>query len=57
MENQRLRQIIGIIMVVIGLTQATLGSLNGNPIFAFLGIAYALIGVVYLWYERDAFRR
>ena len=42
-------------MVAIGLLQASLGSLNEDLIFALLGLTYALIGVAYLWFERNSF--
>ena len=38
-------------MVVIGILQASYGSLNNELLYAFLGLAYALIGVAYIWVE------
>ena len=45
------KRVIGAAMVIIGLLQASFGSLNDELLYAFLGLAYALIGVAYIWVE------
>ncbi|MUV85400.1 hypothetical protein GJ631_02060 [Natronomonas sp. CBA1123] len=51
MEKERLRTLIGIAMVSLGLVQTVSGVLQDNLPFATFGFLYALIGVAYLWAE------
>ncbi|MCY4732104.1 hypothetical protein KY092_16195 [Natronomonas gomsonensis] len=51
MEKERLRTLIGIAMVSLGLVQTVSGVVQDNFPFAVFGFLYALIGVAYLWTE------
>jgi energy-converting hydrogenase Eha subunit E len=51
MATKRQRRVIGAAMIVLGLLQAALGSLDDDLVFALLGTIYASIGVAYLWFE------
>ena len=45
------KRVIGAAMVIIGLLQASYGSLNDELLYAFLGLTYALVGVAYIRVE------
>jgi len=51
MEEGRLRKLIGMAMVALGLIQVGSFALAGDWIFSFFGLIYAIIGVAYLWAE------
>ena len=51
MATPQQRRVIGAAMVALGLVQAGMGSLGENVMYALLGLAYASIGVAYLWFE------
>ena len=51
MEEGRLRKLIGMAMVALGLIQVGSFGLAGDWIFSFFGLIYAIIGVAYLWAE------
>jgi hypothetical protein len=51
MEKERLRTLIGLAMVSLGLVQTISGVVQDNLPFAIFGFLYALIGVAYLWAE------
>lgn len=45
------RDLIGIAWIGLGLFQAVWGLMQSDQGYVVLGIAYSLLGVVYLWYE------
>lgn len=51
MVSDRAKKLVGGAMVVLGLVQAATGVLQDLWMYAGLGIAYAVIGVAYVWFE------
>lgn len=51
MVGRRTRTIIGLAMITLGLIQVGSFAVQSNWIFSFLGLIYAILGVVYLWAE------
>ena len=51
MERRLLKTIIGIVMVGMGLVQASLFAVQSEWIPTSLGIFFSLLGIVYLWAE------
>jgi len=51
MNELKKKKIIGSSMVAIGLLQVFYGVLSDNLFYGTLGLAYALIGVAYFWFE------
>jgi len=49
MKESARAKLIGGAMVLVGLVQATLGTRQGDTVFAGLGGTYAFIGVAYLY--------
>jgi energy-converting hydrogenase Eha subunit E len=57
MATARHRRVVGAAMIAVGLVQASVGSLDGDHVFALLGVVYAGIGVAYLWFKGYATRQ
>lgn len=51
MERRRLKMIIGLAMVGLGLIQAVPSALQGAWIQMGLDLLYSVLGVIYLWAE------
>jgi energy-converting hydrogenase Eha subunit E len=57
MATARHRRVVGAAMIAVGLVQASVGSLDGDHVFALLGVVYAGIGVAYLRFKGYATRQ
>ncbi|WP_435347130.1 hypothetical protein [Haloarchaeobius sp. HRN-SO-5] len=51
MEQERLKTLVGVAMIGLGVVQAGLFALQSDWIPAGLGLLYSGIGVAYLWAE------
>jgi len=51
MERRRLKTIIGLALVGLGLVQAVPSALQGEWIEMILDLFYSCLGIVYLWAE------
>lgn len=57
METRTLKKLLSVAWVVLGCGQALSAASRGSWLFFGLGVVYALLGVLYFWFEVYAIGR
>ena len=51
MASKRLRTVVGVLMIGIGLVQASLFAMQAEWIPTLFGVIYSVLGIAFLWVE------
>ena len=51
MQTLRLKKLVVLVWILVGVAQVTTAALDRNWLFLALGVVYLLLGVAYFWFE------